>query len=448
MTKTLNQRAVQSGKWVISGHLLSQVFRFGGNLALTRLLVPEMFGVMAIVTVIMGGLAMFSDVGLLQNIVQSKRGEDRNYLNTAWTIQIIRGFVIFLIALILSYSLYLLGKNGLLSSDTVYGNSDLPLILAVASMSTIFSSFNSIYLLVLNRKLMMKKLIMIDLTSQAIGLIFMLVWAWFHRDIWALVFGGILGSIVKMILTHTLDIGEKCQLQWDRNAVTEIFHFGKWIFLSSIFGFLLNQGDRILLGGMISSDMLGVYTVAFFLANALKDIFTKLISSVFYPVLSETIRDTSKSLENIYYKIRNRIDGISFFVAGFMLATGETIINILYDSRYQDAGWMLQILSISLIGTGSLLASQCFLSSGKPRLETLLIFVQVTYFYIMMPTFFYFYGITGSVVVIASYPIVRLFLSMFLMRKFFFFNLHKELIMLPFIVIGYLLGSVMVNTLI
>jgi len=71
MTKTLKQKVVCSGSWVIAGHILSQCMRLGGNLILTRLLVPEMFGIMAIVTIIMGGLVMFSDVGVLQNIVQS-----------------------------------------------------------------------------------------------------------------------------------------------------------------------------------------------------------------------------------------------------------------------------------------------------------------------------------------------------------------------------------------
>ena len=47
------------------GHFLSQLMRFGGNLILTRLLLAEMFGVMAIVNVILAGLVMFSDIGLL-----------------------------------------------------------------------------------------------------------------------------------------------------------------------------------------------------------------------------------------------------------------------------------------------------------------------------------------------------------------------------------------------
>jgi len=61
---------------------------------MTRLLVPEMFGVMAIAMMVMYGLALFSDVGLRQSIVQSRRGGEAVFLNTAWALQIMRGFVI------------------------------------------------------------------------------------------------------------------------------------------------------------------------------------------------------------------------------------------------------------------------------------------------------------------------------------------------------------------
>ncbi|OQK17032.1 hypothetical protein AU255_03800 [Methyloprofundus sedimenti] len=440
MSKTLKQRAVRSGSWVIFGHLFSQGLRLGSNLILTRLLVPEIFGVMTIVTVIMVGLAMFSDVGLLQNIVQSKRGEERKYLNTAWTIQIIRGLAIFLIALVLSFGLYVLGQLGWLNSDTVYGNAQLPVILAVVSLTAIVAAFNSINILVLNRKLMMSKLIMIDLVSQVAGLMFMLMWAWYQRDVWALVFGGILSAVVKMLLSHNVSIGERCHFNWDKKAVHEIIHFGKWIFLSSIFGFLLNQGDRILLGGMISAELLGVYSIAFFLANALKDALLKLISSVFFPVLSETVRNSPERLESTYYKIRNKIDTITFFIAGFIFASGETIVRFFYDSRYQDAGWMLQILSLSLVATGFFLSGQCFLAQGNSKILTLMTLIQTASLYILLPFLYYEYGMLGAVWSIVAISLIRIIVSSMYMKIYFFYNIKKEFLMLPVIFIGYGIG--------
>jgi O-antigen/teichoic acid export membrane protein len=441
MTKTLKQRAIHSGKWVISGHLLSQFLRLLSNLVLTRLLVPEMFGVMTVVMIIMTGLSMFSDVGLLQNIVQSKRGEEREYLNTAWTIQIIRGFVIFLLALVSSGLLYLLGKEGHLSADTVYGDSQLPLILAVVSVSTVISSFNSINILVLNRKLMMSSLIKINLLSQVIGLIVMLVWAWYQRDIWALVVGGIISSIAKMFLSHSSVIGAKCRLSWDKNAIHEIIHFGKWIFLTSIFGFLLNQGDRLLLGGLLSTEMLGIYSIAFYLANALKDVISQLISSVFYPVLSHVLLNEPDKVQAVYYKIRAKVDSITMFTAGVLYSSGSLIVNNLYDQRYSEAGRMLEILSISLLFVGFLLAGQLFMSYGKSKYTSVLALFQMAGLYISVPYFFVMYGVEAAIWAIALNPIIRAIISIIIMKKYFFLKLHKEVMFFPVFVIGLMFGE-------
>mgnify|MGYP000412027428 CR=1 FL=1 len=441
MTKTLKQKAVRSGIWVIGGHFFSQSLRLGGNLILTRLLVPEMFGIMAIVTVIMGGLTMFSDVGLLQNIVQSKRGEELDYLNTAWTIQIVRGFFIFSIALALSYGLYLLGQTSYLSEDMVYGNVELPFILAFVSITAVISGFNSIHMLVLNRKFMMGKLVTIELLSQLIGLVFMLYWAWFYKDVWALVYGNLISASTKMLLSHIVNIGARCRFYWEREAVDEIFHFGKWIFLASILGFLLNQGDRLLLGGLISADALGVYTIAFFLANALKDVFSKLVSSVFYPVLSQVVREQPNKVKKTYYNIRAKIDFISMFTAGFLYSTGSVIINILYDDRYIDAGWMMEILSLSLISVGFMLADQLFLSYGKSKYMSILIGFQVASLYTLVPLLFHFYGMEAAILTIALNPVIRIVISWAIMKKYYFLSIYREIMFSPLFVIGMLSGE-------
>jgi len=402
---------------------------------------PEMFGIMAIVSVIINGLTMFSDVGLLQNIVQSKRGEERGYLNTAWTIQIIRGFLLFIIALFLSYGLYLFGQNGYLSDNSVYGNGELPFILAVISISTVISGFNSIHMLVLNRKFMMGKLVTIELFSQLIGLLFMLYWAWQHQEIWALVYGNLISAFSKMLLSHIVNIGTRCRFRWDRSAVDEIFNFGKWIFLSSILGFLSIQGDRILLGGLISAELLGVYTVSFFLANAVKDIILKLVYSVFFPLLSEVIREQSDQIQTTYYKIREKIDFVTMFSAGFLYSTGSLIISFLYDNRYSDAGWMMEVLSLSLISVGFMLSDQLFLSYGKSKYISLLTSFQLAALYILVPVMFYIYGLEIAIWTIALNPIIRGIISVFIMKKYYFLSINREVMFFPVFFIGLLCGE-------
>src|SRR5258708_13138289 len=85
----LRQRVMKAGVWSIAGYGINLAIRFGTNLLMTRVLAPEMFGVMAVASMIMVGLSMFSDIGLRQNVIQSSRGNDPSFLNTAWSMQII-----------------------------------------------------------------------------------------------------------------------------------------------------------------------------------------------------------------------------------------------------------------------------------------------------------------------------------------------------------------------
>ena len=183
---SLKKRVSASTSWVFVGHMSSQILRLVSNLIMTRLLVPEMFGVMALVTVFMIGITMFSDVGLQQNIVQSKKGEDQSYLNTAWSVQIIRGVLIFVIALLLSIGLLISQQQNFLPDGSVYADPVLPYVLAVMSFTAVLAGFNSVNLFVLNRKLLVAKVISIELLSQAIGLVIMVSVAWFWREIWVL----------------------------------------------------------------------------------------------------------------------------------------------------------------------------------------------------------------------------------------------------------------------
>ena len=92
----LRAKAMRGSAMTIISFGGQNVLRLGSNLILTRLLFPEAFGLMALVQVFMGGLQMFSDLGIQASIIQNSRGDDPDFLNTAWTIQVIRGTCLWL----------------------------------------------------------------------------------------------------------------------------------------------------------------------------------------------------------------------------------------------------------------------------------------------------------------------------------------------------------------
>ena len=108
---------------------------------MTRLLVPEMFGVMAIAYVVMTGLAMFSDLGLKPSVVQSRRGSDPVFLNTAWATQILRGLLLWLLALIASLLIYAANRIGMAPRGSAYTDPSLPFVIATLSITAVTGGF-------------------------------------------------------------------------------------------------------------------------------------------------------------------------------------------------------------------------------------------------------------------------------------------------------------------
>src|SRR5262249_13350024 len=152
------------------------------NLLLTRLLVPDMFGLMAIATIVMIGLAMFSDVGLRPIIVQSVRGDDAKFLNTAWTVQILRGVILWLIALCISLISFVTNHIGITPDDSVYADQRLPYVIAMLSLTLIIEGFNSTKLFEASRNLAFGRITLIEIVVQIAGLLCLFGWVFFDRS--------------------------------------------------------------------------------------------------------------------------------------------------------------------------------------------------------------------------------------------------------------------------
>jgi O-antigen/teichoic acid export membrane protein len=70
---------------------------------MTRLLFPEVYGLMTLVWAVLTGLQMFADTGIVPTIIRDKRGDDPDFLNTAFTTNVIRGFLLWAISFLIAY---------------------------------------------------------------------------------------------------------------------------------------------------------------------------------------------------------------------------------------------------------------------------------------------------------------------------------------------------------
>lgn len=408
---------------------------------MTRLLVPEMFGLVAVAYIILFGIGMISDLGLGQNIIQSKNGNKPAFLNTVWTINIVRGLFIWLITVLIAVSLYFTSGLGLWQSDTVYADPLLPWVIIVLSLTVVIDSLQSTKSATASRNLQLKRITLMDISTQLFGILVMVSWAMFDRSVWALVAGGIAGSTAYSILSHVMLPGPNNRLHWDKTHFLEIFHFGKWIFVASMLGFLTMNGDRIILGGLTDTATLGIYSIAVLIWTAMRDGFGKLMDSIAYPALSEVSRDRPWDLRKTYYKFRLPLDIATLLGAGGMFAAGHLITDILYDDRYADAGMMLQILSIGLVAVRYDLSIQTFMAVGKPRLLTPINILSILILFIATPLAYQQFGIDGAVWAVVCSYLGGIPMILYHMRSLQFLDWRHELLVLPLLPAGYLIGA-------
>jgi O-antigen/teichoic acid export membrane protein len=328
----LGSTAARGAAWAIVGYSGAMALRLGGNLILTRMLFEEAFGLMAIVNVVLVGLALFSDIGIGPSIIQNKR-DDARFLDTAWTIQTIRGVILCLVACAAG-----------IPFARLYDEPMLAQLLPAAGIGSLLAGFNSTNLFTQNRQLAVGRLTLIELLSQGFGLIAMVGWALVSRSVWALVAGGMVVYGSKMLLSHFILPGIRNRWQWDHEAARSMLRFGRWIFVSTVLTFLVGQADRLIFGVLIPIALLGVYSIAQLIASFPSQALMNLAQTITFPLYSRTWREGG-DVPTVFRAARRRLLVLGGWALAGLVAGGPTAIRLLYDARYQDAGWMVQVLA-------------------------------------------------------------------------------------------------------
>jgi O-antigen/teichoic acid export membrane protein len=354
---SMKQVARSAAIWILVGFGAMYVLKFFSSVILTRQLPREAFGLMNLVTAILTGLHMFSDVGISQAVIQSPRGDDPDFLDTAWTMHILRGLGIWLCALLIAWPF-----------AAWYDESSLLWLIPVVGLEEAILSFSSTSLFTLSRRLMRGRLMALEIAKAILYLTVTLIWVfWVQRSVWALVAGLLVSSIFEMGISHFLLPGHRNRFRWDPRAVHEQFHFGKWIFLGTICTFLGFQSDRFIVPAIGSFADLGVYGVAGGLVNIGTGLMSAFAGQLVFPVYSQ-LQQMGRDIRAAFVRVHTSAAAFAALLVTGLLSTGPTGVRAIYPADFEDAGWMVQFLAVGawfqmLEGT----AGAALLALGQPR---------------------------------------------------------------------------------
>lgn len=357
---SLRTKILTSAKLSSLQFLSSIGLRLISTMVLTRLLAPEIYGVFAVILVYMYVLEMFSDLGI-RSLILTKEGEvEDGFLQTCWTVNILRGFVIALCSCGIAGVIALLQSTAFFAPDSPYMAADLPLALAAVGATVTITGFHNPMLYVQEREMRFGRVTVLNIALNVITLVATVAFAIYLRSVWALVLGNAIRAIAQVSLSFALFKGPHMRVSLDRGYLALVIDRGKWIIGHSALTAMSQAGDRLLLGFAMSSTTFGFY----FIARQLVDIALSFLMSVNgqmgLQVFSHLQTTTTKNFRRNYYRYRLFFDAAAGISTGALVVLSPLIVEILFDDRYRGVAEIVGVLAWSILLIGPLLLRDAF----------------------------------------------------------------------------------------
>lgn len=271
---SLKAQVFRGGLWLFLGQGLTRVAGLIKLVVLARLLTPADFGLVGIAMLLVRWFEQFSQTGFRQALVRTP-GNIEPYLDTLWTVQVIRGLIM---------SAALLVAAPLAAGFFDHAGAQ-PVMRALAPLIVLRSLINpaTVYLA---RDLRFQRLATWHSCQTISGLLVAIPLALWYRNVWALIWPLLIGQLVHTLVSYRLH-PFRPRLAFDRAHVRELAHFGKWIFCKNALNALIGSVDGLTIGKLMGASALGGYQVAMRIATLPSHLLIQVLPQVTFPAFAK-----------------------------------------------------------------------------------------------------------------------------------------------------------------
>lgn len=356
--RSLGHRALRGGSVLAVGTLIERLARLGRNMLLARIIAPDQFGLMAIVLAVIALFEALTEVGVAQAVIQNERGDTPEFLNAAWWFGVARGVLVGALALPLAAPI-----------ARFYGEPSLTELLTLAPLTVLFAGLTSPRIYALQRRFRFGATL---LTFQGAGLlgtaatIGLGIWL---QDVWALLWGAIFEAFARFVLSFVV-CPIRPRLRLERSARKDLFDFSAGMAGLSLLALFVMQADTFVLGKTVTTQALGLYTMAIALAAFPLGLFSKVVQPLVLPLLAPFREDVDK--------LRDELLKLSRLVWLFMLPMGtamgilsEPLLLLLYGRpEFATAAPAFTLYSLfTVVYMASMVSFSVYLALARPALQ-------------------------------------------------------------------------------
>lgn len=395
-TGDLSRKMAAAASWSMMQLFAQYAFRLGSNLIMTRLLLPDAFGLLALATTVVTALVLFTDLGISRAIIRENDGDQPIFLRVAWSLNLLISSFVAAVVVLVGGLLWWLGPN-VMPPDTVYADPRLPLLIMLCGLAPIITGLGSSNQHLVSRNLDYRRITLVTLGAQFVSIIAMILFALASPTVWALFAGMIVNQVIISASTHLFLPGHKMGWHWDRVIFGRLWSFGKWIILSSGLTFFQMNADKFILAVIMAPISFGLYIIAQIWSEAAKQLVRILGSRVGFPALSHVIRTRPHDLPRVYRKFQTVIDVFCLVGFAFMLFGGQLLVDILYSHEYADAGHFVVLLALSFLTARFDTMNNIILNFGESKSLGIMSAIRTIGLCILMPLGYYGWGIDGFI---------------------------------------------------
>ena len=384
----LKKQTVSGVKWLLAGSFSQKAISLITTVVLARILSPEDFGLFALAFVAINALGLFKSIGFDSAIVQRKSNVEKA-ANTAFFIIPLFGCVIYLI---LTISAPMIGR--------FFNNQEVASVIKSLGVIFIISCFGRVPAALLQRNMKFKRISVIEVSEAVLYGVSAIVLAVIGMGIWSLVIAYILRTLLRNILMWIFS-GWRPKFEFDIKIALEMFHFGKFIFLSGLVWFLRTNLANLLVGKILGLTALGLYAIAFNISNFNAQYLGGKVHQVVFPAYSKLQNDLS-TMKSAVLKIIQHVSIIALPIGIGIFLSAKELLTFVYGEKWIAATSVLKILVwAGIFNTLSASLSGVFLACGKPKLEFWIKTIQVLIFFVFISPMAKIFGINGVGVIVS-----------------------------------------------
>lgn len=321
--------------WTLSERFMSQIVSVIVTIVLTRLLAPEDYGVVSIVTVIITILNVFMTSGFSASLIQQEDVEQIDY-STVLYFSILLGFLLYVGVFAISPIL-----------AAFYNLPQLELVLKILALKIPLSALNSVQQAYVSRNMLFKKFFISTVTATVVSGIIGVVMAYTNFGVWALVAQD-LSNVVTISVVLWFSVGWRPTLQFSFKRLKILFDFGIKIFIQTLFNTIYANIRSLLIGGFYSPTDLAYYTKGNQYPNLIVTNVDTAVSKTMFPVMSreQSDLDRIKVLTKRTAQVSSYI--MSPILIGFFVCAKQ-IVSVVMTDKWLPAVPYIRIICICLL---------------------------------------------------------------------------------------------------